>query len=247
MGVRSPAAAHEACRPTAPFSRRTTRRPSFASAWSLAIRMMPPPRITASALRFMIVNVAAGPAAVQGRARPLRSGPMRIAPRLLRWFRAEARDLPWRRTRDPYAIWISEVMLQQTQIATVLPYFARWMKRFPDVDALARASIDDVLKAWEGLGYYARARNVHKAAALLVRDGFPDTRDGWGALPGAGPYTAAAIASIVHGERTPVCDGNVRRVVARLLKIQEVITSSGAARRVEEFLATQIPVGAPGD
>ncbi|HEY3227520.1 MAG TPA: A/G-specific adenine glycosylase [Planctomycetota bacterium] len=172
---------------------------------------------------------------------------MRIAAPLLRWFRAEARDLPWRRTRDPYAIWISEVMLQQTQIATVLPYFERWMRRFPNVEALAWAPIDGVLKAWEGLGYYARARNLHKAAALLARDGFPKTREAWEKVPGVGPYTAAAIASIARGERTPVCDGNVRRVVARLLRIEEVITSRKAAARVGKFLASQIPADAPGD
>jgi A/G-specific adenine glycosylase len=168
---------------------------------------------------------------------------VRISGPLLKWFRAGARDLPWRRTRDPYAIWISEVMLQQTQIATVLPYYARWMRRFPDVTTLVKAPIDAVLKAWEGLGYYARARNLHRAAALLARDGFPTTRAGWEAMPGVGPYTSAAIASIANGERTAVCDGNVRRVVARLLRLEGEVSSS----RIGAFLESQIPSQAPGD
>ena len=165
---------------------------------------------------------------------------MALATPLLRWFRRVARDLPWRRTSDPYAIWISEVMLQQTQIATVIPYYERWMKRFPDVKALARASLDAVLKSWEGLGYYARARNLRKAATLLARDGFPKTRDGWEQVPGVGPYTAAAIASIAHGERAPVRDGNVRRVVSRLLKTNDIA-------KIDAFLERTIPASAPGD
>ncbi len=134
--------------------------------------------------------------------------------KLLAWFRRGARDLPWRRTRDPYAIWVSEVMLQQTQVAAVVPYYARWMKRFPTVRALARAALDDVLKAWEGLGYYARARNLHRAARGMKR--LPRTAAEWREVPGVGPYTAAAIASIAWGERVAVFDGNVRRVLSRL-------------------------------
>lgn len=138
---------------------------------------------------------------------------MRAVP-LLRWFRRTARDLPWRRTRDPYAVWVSEIMLQQTQVTTVIPYYRRWMRRFPTRRALARASLDHVLKAWEGLGYYARARNLHRAAREMKRR--PRTYAGWLEVPGVGPYTAAAIASIAHGERVPVFDGNVRRVLSRL-------------------------------
>jgi A/G-specific adenine glycosylase len=134
--------------------------------------------------------------------------------KLLAWFRRVARDLPWRRTKDPYAVWVSEVMLQQTQIATVIPYYERWMKRFPTVRALAKAGLDDVLKVWEGLGYYARARNLHKAARSLKT--LPRTSEDWREVPGVGAYTAAAIASIVHGERVAVFDGNVRRVLSRL-------------------------------
>jgi len=165
---------------------------------------------------------------------------MPFATSLLRWFRREARDLPWRRTRDPYAIWISEVMLQQTQIATVLPYYDRWMRRFPDVKSLAAARLDTVLKAWEGLGYYARARHLHRAAKNIAKDRFPTTRSGWEELPGVGPYTSAAIASIAHGERSPVRDGNVRRVVSRLLKTDSLA-------RIDDFLERAIPDKAPGD
>jgi A/G-specific adenine glycosylase len=159
---------------------------------------------------------------------------------LLRWFRREARDHPWRRTRDPYAVWISEVMLQQTQVATVIPYFERWMRRFPNVRKLASSPLDDVLKAWEGLGYYARARNLHKAAKAIAATGFPTTREAWESLPGIGAYTSAAIASIVHGERAPVRDGNVNRVLSRLLKTDD-------SARIGAFLERTIPASAPGD
>ncbi|HEU4338605.1 MAG TPA: A/G-specific adenine glycosylase [Planctomycetota bacterium] len=165
---------------------------------------------------------------------------MPFAPSLLRWFHRVARALPWRRTRDPYAIWVSEVMLQQTQIATVLPYYERWMRRFPDVRALAKAPLDDVLKAWEGLGYYARARHLHAAARHVVESGFPKTREDWESLPGVGPYTSAAIASIAHDERTPVRDGNVRRVVSRLLKSNDLA-------KIDACLERTIPASAPGD
>ena len=159
---------------------------------------------------------------------------------LLRWFRRVARDHPWRRTREPYAVWISEVMLQQTQVATVIPYYERWMRRFPTVRRLAAAPLDDVLKAWEGLGYYARARNLHKAAKAIASSEFPSTREAWESLPGIGPYTSAAIASIVHGERAPVRDGNVNRVVSRLLKTDD-------SARIDEFLERAIPAKSPGD
>lgn len=133
--------------------------------------------------------------------------------KLLAWYRKGARDLPWRRTKDPYAIWVSEIMLQQTQIATVIPYYERWMKRFPTKAALAKAPLDAVLKLWEGLGYYARARNLHKAAQTVKT--LPKTAEAWREVPGVGAYTAAAIASIAHGERVAVFDGNVRRVFSR--------------------------------
>src|SRR5256712_12257328 len=141
---------------------------------------------------------------------------------LLQWFAQNARDLPWRRTRDPYAIWISEIMLQQTQVKTVIPYWQRWMRRLPDVRALARARPDAVLKLWEGLGYYLRARNLHQAARTIVDQHggrFPEKFDEWVALPGIGRYTAGAICSIAFNQPTPVLDGNVMRVLARVFGI----------------------------
>ncbi|MGC2331562.1 MAG: hypothetical protein WA581_08920, partial [Candidatus Acidiferrales bacterium] len=121
--------------------------------------------------------------------------------RLLDWFRAHRRDLPWRASRDPYRIWVAEIMLQQTRIAAVMPYYERFLERFPTVESLARAPQDDVLKLWSGLGYYSRARNLHRAAQEIVaRHGgeFPRTLDATLALPGIGPYTAAAVLSIAY-------------------------------------------------
>jgi A/G-specific adenine glycosylase len=139
---------------------------------------------------------------------------------LLQWFDRHARVLPWRDIADPYATWVSEIMLQQTQVATVIDYFERWMQRFPTVSALADAELDDVLGMWEGLGYYRRARYLHRGAQM-VRDELggelPSTSKGLRKIPGIGPYTAGAIASIAFGESTPAVDGNVIRVVARLL------------------------------
>ena len=137
---------------------------------------------------------------------------------LLEWFHHVKRDLPWRRERNAYRVWISEIMLQQTQVTTVVPYFERWLEHFPNIRTLADAPVDDVLKLWEGLGYYRRARNLHKAAQLvaLEREGvFPDTYEGWLELSGVGPYTAAAVSSIIDGERVVAVDGNVKRVAAR--------------------------------
>lgn len=148
-----------------------------------------------------------------------RPGVTRLRRRLLAWYARRRRRLPWRETRDPYRIWVSEVMLAQTRVDTVIPYYRRFLRRFPTVTALARASLDDVLKAWEGLGYYARARNLHRAARRVVREeggALPRTVEGWRSLPGVGPYTAAAIAAIAHGQPEPAVDGNLRRVFARL-------------------------------
>jgi A/G-specific adenine glycosylase len=145
-----------------------------------------------------------------------------IVKNLLAWFRDNARDLPWRRTRDPYAIWISEVMLQQTQVKTVIPYWERWMKRLPNIRSLARASEERVLKLWEGLGYYSRARNLQRTARLIVAQHggrFPQSFDAILALPGIGRYTAGAICSIAFNQPHPVLDGNVTRVLTRLFGI----------------------------
>ena len=144
---------------------------------------------------------------------------------LLAWAEANLRRRPWRTTpRDPYGVWISEIMLQQTRVETVVPYFTRWMERFPDVQALAAAPLDDALKAWEGLGYYARARNLHAAAQVVVsRHGgrLPASRAALQALPGVGRYTAGAILSIAFGQDEPVLDGNVRRVLSRAWALDE--------------------------
>ncbi|MEM6452200.1 MAG: A/G-specific adenine glycosylase [Cyanobacteria bacterium P01_D01_bin.105] len=142
--------------------------------------------------------------------------------RLLAWYAAQGRDLPWRRTRDPYPIWISEVMLQQTQVKTVIPYYERWLKAFPTVDALAVAEQQSVLKLWEGLGYYARARNLHKAAQQIVQlfgGEFPQTLEEAIALKGIGRTTAGGILSAAFNLPTPILDGNVKRVLARLIAL----------------------------
>jgi A/G-specific adenine glycosylase len=144
----------------------------------------------------------------QGRARP-------FSARLLEWYDAGHRDLPWRRTDDPYRIWVSEIMLQQTRAQTVIPYYERFLDRFPDAEALANAPEQDVLACWSGLGYYSRARNLQKAARLIGRH-FPREYEAIRRLPGIGDYTAAAIASIAFGAPRAVLDGNVMRVIARI-------------------------------
>ena len=153
--------------------------------------------------------------------------------RLCSWYAAAARDLPWRRTSDPYAIWISEAMLQQTQAARVAPYWERFLARYPDVGSLAEAEDRELLALWSGLGYYARARRLREAArAMCARYGgqLPRTRARLLELPGFGPYTAGAVASIAFGERAPLVDGNVARVLARLFAIEHE-PSSGPGKR----------------
>ena len=136
---------------------------------------------------------------------------------LLAWFARSKRDLPWRETRDPYQILLSEVLLQQTQVSRGLEYYARFLESFPSVQDLASAPVEAVLKAWEGAGYYARARNLHRAAQQIATSGFPTTFTGWLELPGVGRYTAGAVLSIAFAQPVPVVDGNIRRVLARIL------------------------------
>ena len=146
-----------------------------------------------------------------------------ISAALLRWFRTAARPMAWRETRDPYRIWVSEIMLQQTRVGTVAPYYERFLLKFPDLRSLARATLDDVLKAWEGLGYYSRARNLHRAAGIVAaRHGatVPRTVEALEALPGIGRSTAGAIAAIAFGADVPILDANARRVVARLFAVE---------------------------
>ena len=151
----------------------------------------------------------------------MKGGGSRLAKALEDWFAVVRRPMPWRLKVEPYGCWLSEIMMQQTTYATVLPYYERFLKRFPSVAALAAAGEADVLKAWEGLGYYARARNLLKAARQVVATAWPASSSAWAALPGVGPYTAAALASVLNGERTPVVDGNVARVFARVWKLTD--------------------------
>ena len=169
---------------------------------------------------------------------------------VLEFFRARARDLPWRRNRDPYAIWVSEIMLQQTRVATVIPYFERWMARFPTVQALANADLDDVLSSWAGLGYYSRARNLHRGAReALERYGaeLPRTPRELQSLPGIGRYTAGAIASQAFGKSAAVVDGNVARVLARVYELDVDIKSSRGQRELWALAEELVPEEHPGD
>lgn len=169
---------------------------------------------------------------------------------LLAWYGARGRALPWRATADPYAVWISEAMLQQTRVATAVPYYARWMARFPDVADLARAPLDEVLSAWQGLGYYARARNLHAAARAVVADHdgrLPQTAAGLRALPGIGDYTAAAVASIAFGEPVAAVDGNIERVMARWHGIDDDVGRAAGRRAVREAAACWVVGPSPGD
>ncbi len=173
-----------------------------------------------------------------------------IRRRLAAWFREEARDLPWRRTGDAYRIWLSEIMLQQTRVDQGLPYYMRFLDAFPDVRSLARASEDEVLKQWEGLGYYTRARNLHKAAKTVVEDyggEVPKSADLLQLLPGIGKYTAGAIASIAFGERVPVVDGNVKRVLSRLFDIEACIDESATETDLWDMAGALVPTKGPGD
>lgn len=173
----------------------------------------------------------------------------RTAERLLAWFAEQARDLPWRRDRDPYRVWIAEAMLQQTRAETVVPYYLRFLQRFPDLPTLAKAPLEEVLKAWEGLGYYARARNLHAAARRLVEENdgrLPSTFEGLIALPGFGPYTAGAVASIAFGEAVPAVDGNARRVLCRLFAVEGDTRRASVRRRLEDLARRLLPPDRPG-
>ena len=164
--------------------------------------------------------------------------------RLLSWYRANRRDLPWRRTDDPYAILVSEFMLQQTQVATVIPYYEEWLRRFPSVTALAAASENDVLHAWQGLGYYSRARNLRAAALTIVqkhRGRFPTSPDSIRALPGVGRYTANAVATFAFGQTVPIVEANITRVLARLFDLQTPIDTSAGRERLWSWASRLLP------
>jgi len=170
--------------------------------------------------------------------------------RLLAWFRAHQRDLPWRASRDPYRIWVAEVMLQQTRITAVLPYYYRFLKQFPTVESLARAPQDKVLQLWSGLGYYSRARNLHRAAKEIVarhNGEFPRTIEAARALPGIGRYTATAVLSIAYDEPLAVLDGNVARVLARLGAVRGDLRAPARWRQLGDLAQDLLAASAPGD
>jgi A/G-specific adenine glycosylase len=162
--------------------------------------------------------------------------------RLLDWFDRHGRcDLPWQHPRTPYRVWISEIMLQQTQVATVIGYFNRFMQRFPSLDVLAAAPLDEVLALWSGLGYYARARNLHKAAQIMAQQGVPQTRDGWQALPGLGSSTAAAIMAQAFDVAETILDGNVKRVMARHAGIDRPIEQASTLQALYDVAQLHTP------
>ncbi|MBS3919522.1 MAG: A/G-specific adenine glycosylase [Deltaproteobacteria bacterium] len=171
----------------------------------------------------------------------------KIQTKLLQWFKKNKRDLPWRKTRNPYAIWVSEIMLQQTQVNTVIPYYNHFLKTFPTIQDLAKANLSKVLKVWEGLGYYSRARNLHQTSKTISNHSngkIPDKLKDLLSLPGVGRYTAGAILSIAFNQEVPILDGNVKRVLSRLFAV------SGDPKKTEEFLwplsESLIPKGSPG-
>lgn len=173
-----------------------------------------------------------------------------VSRRLLAWYRQSARKLPWRGSRDAYAVWVSEIMLQQTRVETVIPYFERWMERFPSLRALAEASEQDVLRLWEGLGYYSRARNLHRAAQQVVEQyggQVPPGRADLQSLPGVGAYTAGAIASMAFGLDEAALDGNIRRVLARVFNLDLPARSPAGERRLWELAREHLPPGQAGD
>ncbi|MCB2200569.1 A/G-specific adenine glycosylase [bacterium] len=176
--------------------------------------------------------------------------PSPIPQKLGEWYRSNARELPWRETRDPYRIWVSEIMLQQTRVETVIPYYHQFLEAFPTVRALADAPEEELLKLWEGLGYYRRARNLQKGAQVVAHERhgrFPENADEWAELSGIGRYTAAAIASIAQDQQVAVLDGNVKRVLARLFAISRPIDERTTEKELWELAEQLVPASHPGD
>lgn len=164
------------------------------------------------------------------------------------WFQSQSRDLPWRENPSPYSVWISEVMLQQTQAAVVVPYFERWMKRFPTIQTLAQASIEEVLKEWEGLGYYSRARYLHEGARYVLQnfDGIlPSTADALNQIKGLGSYTIGAILSFAFHQRQAAVDGNVMRVLTRYYGLPDDISKGKTLRKIQQLAADLLPEQEP--
>lgn len=169
---------------------------------------------------------------------------------LVKWYADQAADLPWRENTDPYRVWLSEIMLQQTQVATVIPYFKKFIQHYPTVFDLASAERDQVLKLWEGLGYYSRARNMHNAAQMVAQDldgEFPSSVENLQKLSGIGRYTAGAIASIAFNEPAPVLDGNVIRVFSRLFNIEDDVSRTSVKNGLWEIAENLVPAESPGD
>ncbi len=172
-----------------------------------------------------------------------------FVPELLNWFRVHRADLPWRQDRDPYRVWLAEIMLQQTQVGTVIGYYERFLARFPTVEALAAASLDEVLKLWEGLGYYSRARYLHRAARMIASEyggQWPATAEALMRLPGIGRYTAGAIASLAFGQDVPVLDGNVIRILTRLYDIPDDVGQPATRQRLWALAESLVPRGQAG-
>ncbi len=170
--------------------------------------------------------------------------------KILDWYNLHARELPWRGQSDPYAVWVSEIMLQQTRVETVIPYYQRWMRRFPSVVELAAAPQQEILNLWEGLGYYARARNLHQAARIIVAElngELPHSAQALQQLPGIGRYTAAAIASIAFGAAEAALDGNIRRVLARVFNVAAPAQSTAGERLLWQISSEQLPPEAAGE
>lgn len=168
---------------------------------------------------------------------------------LFSWYNAIKRDLPWRNTKDPYKIWLSEIILQQTRVDQGLPYYLKFVEKYPSIKHLAEANIDEVLRLWQGLGYYGRARNLHKCAKTVVREcnaTFPKNRKDLVQLPGIGPYTSAAIASFAYGKKEAAVDGNVIRVITRLFAIEGDISSQKTMNRISDIAGSLIPAEDPG-
>jgi A/G-specific adenine glycosylase len=174
------------------------------------------------------------------------AGHNEIGRKLVAWFQENRRPLPWRRDHSPYAVWVSEVMLQQTQVIKVVPYFEKWMERLPDPTAVAEAEEGELLRLWEGLGYYSRVRNLRKAAQKIVQDHggrIPQDEKALRGLPGIGPYTAAAILSLAFNEEVPLLDGNAERVVARIVDLDRPVKTVESRKTLQETLAAWLPKG----
>jgi A/G-specific adenine glycosylase len=173
-----------------------------------------------------------------------------LTSQLLTWYASHARKLPWRSHPDPYVVWISEIMLQQTRVETVIPYFERWLARFPTLQSLADADLQEVLALWEGLGYYSRARNLHRAAAIVVSEyggELPNSAVGLQKLPGIGRYTAGAIASLAFGQDEAALDGNIRRVLARVFNVDVPARSPLGEQCLWDLATSHLPPGRAGD